>query len=117
MFIFSLVSMAQGAVSVKILLRQMSAILLPIESYMNFMVSYLTFKTFTHFEFVVVIKNTLGTLIIVKNKLKQPLMSLTLPLLVTSHTKKKKAYSLRTTKNASALSLSNSCFSKTVFFK
>lgn len=63
-------------------------------------------------------KDTLGRLIIVKNKLEQLLMSLTLPLLVTLNIQ------TRSTKNSSALSLEKTAYQetgifpfKTVFFK
>ena len=50
--ILSFISLAQEDISVKILLSGMSEILLPMFSFNTFMVSWLMFKSFIHFEFI-----------------------------------------------------------------
>ena len=52
LFIFLFVSLTQGDTSAKILLWQMSEILLPIFPSRIFMVSNLTFKLLIHFKFI-----------------------------------------------------------------
>ena len=54
LFILSFMSLALGAVSVRMLLRGMSEIFLPVFSSSTFMVLRLIFKSFTHLEFVFV---------------------------------------------------------------
>ena len=51
---FSFVLLAQGNTSAKILLPEMSEILLPNFSSWFFLVSQLTFQSFIHFEFILV---------------------------------------------------------------
>ena len=54
LFILSFMSLALGNVSVKILLCEISEIFLPIFFSRTFMVSQLIFKSFIHFEFILV---------------------------------------------------------------
>ena len=54
LFILSFIYLALGDISVKILLCGMSEILLPMFSSRTFMVSWLMFKSFIHFEFILV---------------------------------------------------------------
>ena len=54
LFILSLISLALGDVSVRMLLRGMSEIFLPMFSSRTFMVLRLIFKSFTHLEFIFV---------------------------------------------------------------
>ena len=54
LFILSFMSLALGDVSVKMLLRGMSEIILPMFSSRTFMVLQLIFKSFIHFEFIFV---------------------------------------------------------------
>ena len=54
LFILSFMSLALGDVSVRMLLRGMSEIFLPMFSYRTLMVLRLIFKCFTHFEFIFV---------------------------------------------------------------
>ena len=54
MFIVSFMSLALGDISTKILLRGISEIFLPMFSSRTFMVSSLIFKSFIHFEFILV---------------------------------------------------------------
>ena len=54
LFILSFMSLALGDISVRMLLRGMSEIFLPMFSSMTFMVSRLIFKCFTHLEFIFV---------------------------------------------------------------
>ena len=54
LFNFTPVSLVLGDTSVKILLRVMSKILLPMFSFRIFMVSGLIFTSFAHFEFILV---------------------------------------------------------------
>ena len=54
MFILSFMSLALGDVSVRILLRGMSEIFLPMFSSRTFMVLQLIFKSFIHLEFIFV---------------------------------------------------------------
>ena len=54
MFILSFMSLALGDISVKILLREISDIFLPMFSSMTLMVSQLIFKSFIHLEFIFV---------------------------------------------------------------
>ena len=54
LFIFSFISLALGNILAKILLHEISEILLPVFSARIFMVSQLTFKSFLHFEFILV---------------------------------------------------------------
>ena len=54
LFILSFVSLALGDVSVRMLLRGMSEIYLPMFSCRTFMVLQLIFKSFTHLEFIFV---------------------------------------------------------------
>ena len=51
LFLLSFMSLALGDVSVRMLLRGMSEILLPMFSLRTFMVLQLTFKSFIHLEF------------------------------------------------------------------
>ena len=53
-FVYFFISLALGAISEKILLQEMSKILLPMVSSRIFMVSSLTFKSLIHFEFILV---------------------------------------------------------------
>ena len=52
LFILSFMSLALGDISVKILLREISEIFLPMFSSMILMVSLLIFKSFIHLEFI-----------------------------------------------------------------
>ena len=52
MFIFSFMSLALGDMSVRMLLRGMSEIFLPMFSSRTFMVLQLIFKSFIHLEFI-----------------------------------------------------------------
>ena len=54
LFILSFMSLALGVILVKILLRGMSEIYLPMFSCRTFMVLQLIFKSFTHLEFIFV---------------------------------------------------------------
>ena len=54
LFILSIMSFALGDISVKILLREISDIFLPMFSSMTLMVSQLIFKSFIHLEFIFV---------------------------------------------------------------
>ena len=54
LFILSFMSLALGDISVKILLRGISEIFLPMFSFRTFMVSQLIFKSFIHLEFILV---------------------------------------------------------------
>ena len=54
LFIFPFISLALGDMSSKILLHGISKILLPVFSSRTLMVSWLIFKSFTHFEFILV---------------------------------------------------------------
>ena len=54
LFILSLMSLALGHVSVRMLLRTMSQIFLPMFSSRTFMVLRLIFKSFIHLEFIFV---------------------------------------------------------------
>ena len=54
LFILSFMSLALGDISVKILLREISEIFLPMFSCRIFMVPHLIFKSFTHLEFIFV---------------------------------------------------------------
>ena len=54
LFILSFMSLALGDVSVRMLLRGMSEIFLPMFSSRTFMVLRLIFKSFTHLEFIFV---------------------------------------------------------------
>ena len=54
LFILSFMSLALGDVSVRMLLRGMSEIFLPMFSSRSFMVLRLLFKSFTHLEFIFV---------------------------------------------------------------
>ena len=54
LFILSFMSLALGDMSVRMLLRGMSEIFLPIFSSRNFMVLQLIFKSFFHLEFIFV---------------------------------------------------------------
>ena len=54
LFILSFMSLALGDISVKMLLRGMSEIFLPMFSSKTFMVSRLIFKSFIHLEFIFV---------------------------------------------------------------
>ena len=54
LFILSFMSLALGDMSVRMLLRGMSEIFLPMFSSRTFMVLRLTFKSFTHLEFIFV---------------------------------------------------------------
>ena len=54
LFILSFMSLALGDMSVRILLRGMSEIFLPMFSSRTFMVLQLIFKSFTHLEFIFV---------------------------------------------------------------
>ena len=54
LFILSFMSLALGDISVKILLRGMSEIFLPMFSSRTFMVSQLICKSFIHLEFIFV---------------------------------------------------------------
>ena len=54
LFILSFMSLALGDISMKILLSGISEIFLPIFSSRTFMVSWLIFKCFIHFEFIFV---------------------------------------------------------------
>ena len=54
LFILSFMSLALGDVSVRMLLRGMSEIFLPMFSSRTFMVSRLIFKSFIHLEFIFV---------------------------------------------------------------
>ena len=53
-FIFSFISLALGDIAAETLLHGMSEILLPMFSTRTFMVSRLIFKSFIHFEFILV---------------------------------------------------------------
>ena len=52
LFILSCISLALGDISVKILLREISEIFLPMFSSRTFMVSWLIVKSFIHLEFI-----------------------------------------------------------------
>ena len=54
LFILFLMSLALGDISVKILLREISEICLPMFSSVTLMVSQLIFKSFIHLEFIFV---------------------------------------------------------------
>ena len=54
LFILSFMSLALGDVSVRMLLRGMSEIYLPMFSSRNFIVLQVIFKSFIHLEFIVV---------------------------------------------------------------
>ena len=54
LLILSFMSLALGDISVKILLREISDIFLPMFSSMTLMVSQLIFKSFIHLEFIFV---------------------------------------------------------------
>uniref|UniRef100_A0A0K8R5S9 Uncharacterized protein n=1 Tax=Ixodes ricinus TaxID=34613 RepID=A0A0K8R5S9_IXORI len=54
LFIFSFMSLALGDISVKMLLREISEIFLPMFSSRILMVSWLIFKSFIHLEFILV---------------------------------------------------------------
>ena len=54
LFILSFMSLAPGDISVKILLREISEIFLPMFSSMTLMVHQLIFKPFVHLEFIFV---------------------------------------------------------------
>ena len=54
MFIFSFISLALGNISAKISLRGISEIFLPMFSSRTFTVSHFIFRSFIHFEFILV---------------------------------------------------------------